>query len=247
MSIVTNSALKALVVEEDEYFALQLTTAIQAVGYQVIKTVANQSEALSAISTLLPDLVFMGLDSQEKKTFYNYAQALKQRTPPIIFITNFNKNIAYSNKKKTFKVKRETIRKAIKQTLTSLNIQQRVGKNVFKYNTFLFFAKRSIFDKVKIADILYFKAIDDYALVYTKEKVLTIFLGLKALKGLLQEDLFVQVHRSYLVNAQQTITGDFENNNIYINKEHIIPLSRRLKKEVLNWFDSKGILIPSQF
>lgn len=247
MSTVTNSALKALIVEENEDFALQLSTAIQTVGYQVVQIVTNQSEALAAISTFSPDLVFMGLDRPEKKRFYNYAQALKHRTPPILFITNFNKNIAYSKNKKVFKVKTETIRKAIKQTFNTLDTQHSVGKNVFSYKTFLFFAKRGIFDKVKITDILYFKAIDDYALIYTPQRVVTIFLNLKALKGLLNENLFIQVHRSYLINAEQKITSDFDTNNLYINKEHIIPISRRLKKGVLNWFKDNNILITTQF
>lgn len=247
MDTVTNSALNVLVVEEDEYFILHLTTLIEAIGYSVIHVVRNQAEALSAISNFLPDLVVMGLDSPEKKILFKYAQALKNRTPPILFITNFNKTSLYSNQKIGSQATEENIRKAIKQKLTTLDIQQRVGNNTFKYNGFLFFIKKGIFYKIKIADVLYFKAVDDYALIYTEEKMVIIFLGLKELKELLKEELFIQVHRSHLINASKNIASDLNNNNIYINEDYIVPLSRRLKKEVLGWFRSKNIPIPSQF
>ena len=82
-------------------------------------------------------------------------------------------------------------------------------------------------DKTRINDILYFKAIDDYALIATAEKRVTIFTGIKELKELLQQHfLFVHIHRSYLINAQKNIQADFTTNTVYINKEHAVPLSR---------------------
>ena len=247
MNMITNSTLRIIVVEEDEYFILHLTTLIENIGYSVLHVVRDQAEALSAISSYLPDLVVMGLDSPEKKILFKYAKALKDRTPPILFITSFNKQTLYSNHITGIQATEDTIKKAIKKILTTLAITQRVGNNVFKYKGFLFFAKKGIFDKTRIADILYFKAIDDYALIYTAEKVVTIFLGLKELKALLKEDLFVQVHRGHLINAQKNITSDFDNNNLYIEAEYLVPVSRRLKKEVLAWFKSNSITISPQF
>ena len=83
--------------------------------------------------------------------------------------------------------------------------------------------------------------------IYTAEKIVTIFTGLKELKALLKDDLFVQIHRGHLINARKNITSDLENNNLYIEEEYIVPMSRRLKKEVLGWFKSKNITISPQF
>lgn len=73
-----------------------------------------------------------------------------------------------------------------------------------------------------------------------------IFTGLKELKELFKADLFVQVHRSYLLSAQKDIVADFNTNHIHINKTSIIPISRRLKKGVLAWFKQNNISIPLQ-
>lgn len=241
MVSVAKSALKVLVVEEDEYFRLQLVISIKAIGY-LVYPINNHSEALSTISSFLPDLVIMGLDTPDKQLFFNYAQSLKYRTPPILFITDFNKKNFYSSLKGSFHANEENIRKVIKKKVAALETQQRIGNNILCYNDFLFFAKRGIYDKTNIKDILYFKAIDDYALIITPEKAVTIFSGIKELKGLLQQDfLFVQIHRSYLVNAQKSIRMDFTTNTIYINKEHAVPLSRRLKKNVVAWFKLNDI------
>lgn len=244
MDTITNSALKVLIVEEDEYFALHLASLIHAIGYQVVPPIDNQTEALSAIATFLPDLVVMGLDSPEKQLLFNYAQSLKNRTPPILFISNFNKKNFYSDQKVVLKIDEENIRKVIKNKVATLTTNQRIGNNIFTYKGFLFFAKRGIYDKVNIEDILYFKAVDDYALIHTTEKIVTIFTGLKELKALFKADLFVQIHRSYLLNAQKDIVVDFNTNHIHINRVHIIPISRRLKKEVLGWFKQQNILLP---
>jgi len=247
MNMITNSALRIVVVEEDEYFILHLTALIENIGYAVVHVVRDQTEALSAISSFQPDLVVMGLDSPEKKMLFKYAEALKNRIPPILFITSFNKQTIYANQKTSIQPTEDNLRKAIKRKLTTLAINQRIGNNVFRYKGFLFFAKKGIFDKVAIKDVLYFKAIDDYALIYTSEKIVTIFIGLKELKALLKEDLFIQIHRSHLINAQKNVTSDLENNKLYISGEHVVPISRRLKKEILGWFKSKNISILPQF
>lgn len=247
MKVSTSSTLRILVVEEDEYFILHLTTLIENIGYSVVHVVRNQAETLSAIAEFLPDLVVMGLDSSEKKLLFKYAQGLKNRTPPILFITNFNKATLYTKQGIGSRATTENFRKAIKQKMVALETQQRIGNNVLKYKGFLFFFKKGVFYKIKIATILYIKSVDDYALIYTEEKVVTIFAGLKDLKDLLKEDLFVQVHRSHLLNAQMNIASNLDKNYFYINEEYVVPLSRRLKKEVLGWFRSKNIPIPYQF
>ncbi len=246
METMANSALKVLIVEEDEYFAFHLTTLIQAIGYQVVSTIDNQTEALSAIATFLPDLVVMGLDNPEKKLLFNYAQSLANRAPPILFIPNFNKKDFYSTQKVALRADEENIRKVIKNKIATLATNQRIGNNVLKYKGFLFFAKRGIYDKVKITNVLYFKAVDDYAFIHTVKKVVTIFTGLKELKELLKDNLFVQIHRSYLLNAQKDIVADFTTNRIHINNAQSIPISRRLKKDVLDWFKDNHIALPLQ-
>ncbi|MFK7981180.1 MAG: LytR/AlgR family response regulator transcription factor [Saprospiraceae bacterium] len=247
MNIITDSSLGVIVVEEDEYFILHLTTLIENIGYSVLQVVRDQAEALSAISSYRPDLVVMGLDTSEKKTLFKYAKVLKDSTPPILFITNFNKQTLYSKQSIGVRATEDTIKKAIKKTLTTLEATERVGNNVFIYKGFLFFAKKGIFDKIRIADVLYFKAIDDYALIYTAEKTVTIFIGLKELKVLLNDHLFVQIHRSHFINAQKNITSDLENNNLYIEEAYIVPMSRRLKKEIFGWFKSNNISVLPQF
>ena len=84
------------------------------------------------------------------------------------------------------------------------------------------------------------------ALIYTEKNVVTIFTGLKELKELFKADLFVQIHRSYLLNAQKDITADFNTNHIHVNKTYMVPISRRLKKGVLDWFKRNNMSIPLQ-
>ena len=54
----------------------------------------------------------MRLDGPEKKLLFKYAQTLRNRTPPILFIPNFNKISLNSNPKIGTQATEENIRKA---------------------------------------------------------------------------------------------------------------------------------------
>ncbi|WP_117885316.1 LytR/AlgR family response regulator transcription factor [Aureibaculum luteum] len=86
--------------------------------------------------------------------------------------------------------------------------------------------------KVRIGDILFIKAMQNYIRIVTVEHTLTAHMSLKLIKDMLPDD-FVQTHKSYLVSKYKV---DKIVKNKIIIRNFKIPISVRLRKEVLNSF-----------
>ena len=84
--------------------------------------------------------------------------------------------------------------------------------------------------KIKIDEILFVEAMQNYVKIVTASETIITHSTLKQLRDELPNQFFIQTHKSYLVSKAQVseITG----NQILIGA-HKIPISVRLKKEVL--------------
>ncbi|MDF1696532.1 MAG: LytTR family DNA-binding domain-containing protein [Saprospiraceae bacterium] len=95
----------------------------------------------------------------------------------------------------------------------------------------MFFVKSDkALKKVLVKDILFLEAMQNYVKIYTKTETIITHTTLKQLYENVPEKAFLQTHKSFIV-AKEHISEIF-GNQIFIGK-HTIPISVRLKKEVL--------------
>ena len=84
--------------------------------------------------------------------------------------------------------------------------------------------------KVFYDDILFVEAVQNYVMIYTKNKKLMTYLTLHSMEEFLPSSLFIKTHKSYLV-AISKIEG-IDGSCIQIGT-HAISISRNLKDEVM--------------
>ena len=84
--------------------------------------------------------------------------------------------------------------------------------------------------KIDIPTIYLIEAKGDYIQVKTEEKNYTVHSTLKKIEDKLPNDLFLKVHRSYIINVQKII--DIEDNSVLIKKD-VIPVSRSNRPELM--------------
>ena len=84
--------------------------------------------------------------------------------------------------------------------------------------------------KIDIPTIYLIEAKGDYILVKTEDKNYTVHSTLKKIEEKLPNDLFLKVHRSYIINVQKII--DIEDNSVLIKKD-VIPVSRSNRPELM--------------
>ena len=84
--------------------------------------------------------------------------------------------------------------------------------------------------KINYADILVVEALQNYIAVHTLTKKFITYLTFKSIEESLPQNLFLKVHKSYLVAISKI--ESIEGNEILIGSHHI-PISRNMKDEVL--------------
>jgi len=84
--------------------------------------------------------------------------------------------------------------------------------------------------KIDIPSIYLIEAKGDYINVKTEDKNYTVHSTLKKIEDKLPRDLFLKVHRSFVINIKKII--DIEDNSVLIKKD-VIPVSRSNRPELM--------------
>ncbi|GAA4230892.1 LytTR family DNA-binding domain-containing protein [Postechiella marina] len=84
--------------------------------------------------------------------------------------------------------------------------------------------------KIDIPNIYLIEAKGDYINVKTETQNYTVHSTLKKIEDKLPHDLFLKVHRSYIINIRKII--DIEDNSVLIKKD-VIPVSRSNRPELM--------------
>lgn len=96
-------------------------------------------------------------------------------------------------------------------------------------NQEVFIKKGSILVKLKLIEIVVIEALENYVVVHTDKEKYTIHFTMKAIEQQLPSQIFVRVHRSYIVNKSRIsmikdnsveISGKCEISNIPIGKSY---------------------------
>lgn len=98
----------------------------------------------------------------------------------------------------------------------------------------LFVRQNEYFSKILFTDIMWVEASRSYSYIHiTGNSRVIVTYPLSEVKKKLPSDLFMQTHRSYLVNIRHV--DKFIGNALYIGKQ-LFPISRKFKAEVLDRF-----------
>jgi len=90
-------------------------------------------------------------------------------------------------------------------------------------------------EKIKVAEILYIEAMENYVAIHTSSRKYLTYLTTKGIAEKLDQNQFIRSHKSYIVSvgAIQSIEGDA------INIGQVrIPISKHFRNEVLRRIDS---------
>ncbi len=118
-----------------------------------------------------------------------------------------------------------------------LELERRISQSGGKSNKRLMVkADRKLF-QVPVEEILYFQAYGDYVKIYrTRNKVLVTKERLSSLESEIDSNLFMRIHRSYIVsvNAIQFIEG----NQVSIN-DTLIPVSATYREQLMEKLENE--------
>lgn len=109
------------------------------------------------------------------------------------------------------------------KTINPLDLGSTVGEDLY-----INIDRRLI--KLKYEEILVIEAKGDYIDIKTLKEQFRVHTTLKKIKDKLPEKLFLQIHRSFIINFTKII--DIEDNSVLIDK-YVVPISRSNRPELM--------------
>lgn len=103
---------------------------------------------------------------------------------------------------------------------------------------YIFVKSERKYFKVNLKDILFIEGLKDYVIIQMEGQRIITKLNLKAIHGLLPQNTFLRVNRSYIVNTN--LIDSFDNNDIFI-KSHEIAIGNMYRDSFFQDFVSKKI------
>jgi len=201
----------------------------------LIESFSNAIEAIKYLNQNSVDLIFLDI---HMPTFTGFDLLQTLKNPPKVILTTSDKNFAIE----AFEydcivdylvkpVTQERFDKAVqKATLFSQASKvETKSKDTEVINELYVNIDRRLV-KINFATINLIEAKGDYILIKTDSKNYTVHSTMKKIEEKLPDDLFLKVHRSFIINTKKII--DIEDNSVLIGN-NVIPVSRSNRPELM--------------
>ncbi len=246
-------SFKILIVEDQELYAEQLEMLVDKLGYEHLGTVDNSTNALGIIMKNIPDLILMDIHIEGTHDGIELAEMIHQSYDiPIIFITSLNDDETFARANQTKPVhfllkpfNDVQLQRMIELTVSRLQNENKESilsskeewENDFLFQDYFYIKTRQKLDKVALNDVLFLEADGHHCWVQTSQKKFLVRMPMKELSNRLPNELFMQTHRSCIVNLKKIQSVNLEE-NVILFENHQAPLSKRNKDlllQKLNW------------
>ncbi|WP_299338981.1 LytTR family DNA-binding domain-containing protein [uncultured Psychroserpens sp.] len=203
----------------------------------VLEEFPNAIQAIKYLNQNEIDLIFLDIHMPDF-TGFDFIETLKN--PPKIILTTSDSNFAiqafeydcivdYLVKPITLERFQKAIKKANAKTVTATGLDSSEKVETTSGNDLYVNIDRRLI-KIDIPSIYLVEAKGDYIHVKTESQNYTVHSTLKKIEEKLPNDLFLKVHRSFIINVNKII--DIEDNSVLIKKD-VIPVSRSNRPELM--------------
>lgn len=203
----------------------------------VIAEFDNAIDALKFLNQESIDIVFLDIH-MPGFSGVDFVQTLKN--PPKVVLTTSDTNFAIAAYEYEcivdYLVKPITLERFQKSFQKLKNITQlppvgpskEIGESASGEDLYINIDRRLI--KLKLNELTVIEAKGDYIDIKTEKEVYHVHTTLKKIKEKLPEKVFMQIHRSFIINFSKII--DIEDNSVLIGK-NVIPISRSNRPELM--------------
>nr|WP_320021206.1 LytTR family DNA-binding domain-containing protein [uncultured Draconibacterium sp.] len=199
---------------------------------------SNAIQAIKYLNQNKVDLIFLDIHMPDF-TGFDLLQTLKN--PPLIVLTTSDRNFAIEafeyNCVVDYLAKpilQERFDKAVDKTIlyqqrNDKTVESPITENHSVNDLYVNIDRRLI--KIDIPVIKYIEARGDYIFISTDDKNYTVHSTMKKIEDKLPNNIFLKVHRSFIINIKKIV--DIEDNSVLIGK-NVIPVSRANRSELMN-------------
>jgi DNA-binding LytR/AlgR family response regulator len=202
----------------------------------LIQEFPNAIQAIKFLNHTEVDLIFLDIHMPDF-TGFDFIQSLKN--PPKVILVTSDKDFAieafeyecivdYLVKPITEDRFKKAIQKAKSYKIATRSPLLKLSIEDSAHEFYINIDRRLI--KIEMASVTIIEAKGDYIHIKTDSKNYVVHSTLKKIEDKLPKDLFLKVHRSFIINTKKII--DIEDNSVLIAKD-VIPVSRANKPELM--------------
>jgi DNA-binding LytR/AlgR family response regulator len=236
---VTKLLLKYVIIDDDEIDrAVVETEAAKFSFLQKIASCCNPLEAIEIITRFNPDIIFLDIEMPEFSGIDLLRKKITDSALPV-FITSHPEFALESYELEAFDYLLKPLSsERFARCAFRLHDFYKMRVKAFAFDTEQekdFIIVKQGYDKYKISihDILYLEAMKDYTRITTITQQYLVLTTLNGITEKLPADIFVRIHRSYVVNKNKV--DAIQKNKINI-QSHVLPVGK-LYKHALSFTD----------
>ncbi|TDW96166.1 response regulator [Dinghuibacter silviterrae] len=251
---------RVMIIEDEALVAMDLAKGLEKDGYQVTGIADNAREAVElfragAVDILLVDVNIIG----DKDGIDTATELLKHRSVPLIYLTAFTDPRTLERAKATqpsaYLAKPYTltnVRIAIEMAMHNFAVTRQgsaTGKvislekhspaeasdkeTILRLDDYIFVKHQYTFVRIRLADIHYVEAENNYVQLVTAERKFLLRLSFAQLLEKIDYKPLVRIHRSYAVNID--VLHAFNEQEVTVGKT-VLPIGRTYREEFLKRF-----------
>ena len=182
----------------------------------------------TALKTLQLDLVFLDIEMPEITGIELLSSLIN---PPKIVIVSAYEQYAlkgYELNVADYLLKPVSFERFLK---SANKIHELIEKEQKSESDYIFVKSEKQLKKIFLKEILFIESMENYVVIYTEKSKEVVYNTLKQIQQSLPSEIFLQVHRSYIVNISHIKA--IEGNQLNIDG-HKIPIARLLREKVFN-------------
>lgn len=226
--------IRCIIVDDEPLAVKVLETHIANISsLSVVATCSNAFAAMEVLQQSAVDLMFLDIH-MPKLMGHQFLETLRN-PPKVIFTTAYKEYAltAFDLDAVDYLLKPITLHRLVKAVNKISNTTISAEKeepSIVDNDSFIYFRADRKMIKVKYSDIIYVESMKDYIRIFrTHEKPLLVKQAISSLEELLPSNLFLRVHRSYIVCLDKIVA--FNKHDIEIGDIEI-PIGRLYANEI---------------
>jgi DNA-binding LytR/AlgR family response regulator len=227
--------LKCIIIDDEPIARKLIEEFIGDIDFlELVGQAENPAKALSLLNDNVVDLIFLDINMPVINGI-NFLKSSKN-TASVIMTTAYAEHAveAFSLDVLDYLVKPipfERFLKACNKAKEIYETKKQIIQLERNPDDYFFIKCDNQIEKILYTDLLYAESMLNYVLLYTATKKMIVYITLKSLEEQLPENLFIKVHKSFIVNRDKI--KSIEGNMINIGSEKIT-ISQNLREKVLN-------------
>jgi len=242
-----NKKINVLIVEDSISYGIELERLCTEAGFTVVGVVEGSAEALDIIFAETPDLILMDIDIKGKLSGVDIGKSIVHLDIPILYITSFSDQrtmkIASESNMSDYLIKpvaKDRILEAFHTIIKNdFGIKEDGDVKILskpKDRGVLFFKRKGEYIKVKVDDVVYVEADDNYCRFFLLDNSYYLMrITMSEIDKSMSRHGFLRCHRRFIVNTRMIKKIDPKTFEITLANERSIAFSRSKKDEIDNY------------